>query len=51
MELEYLSLPFYLSHTDLTTELGHSQAASLQAKGAVQGPLAPIPDVVEWDLL
>lgn len=51
VELEYLSLPFHLPHADLTAELGHGQAASLQAKCAVQGPLAPIPDVVKWNLL
>lgn len=51
MQLEYLSLPFYLSDADLTGELRHRQAASLQAEGAVQGSLTAAPDVIERDLL
>lgn len=51
MKLENLSLPFHLSDTDLTGELWHSQAASLQAEGAMQGSLTAAPDVVERDLL
>lgn len=35
VQLEYLSFPFHLSDTDLTGELRHCQAASLQAEGAV----------------
>lgn len=35
VQLEYLTLPLNLSHADLTGELRHGQAASLQAEGAV----------------
>lgn len=51
VQLEYLSLPFHLSDTDLTGELRHRQAASLHAEGAMQGSLTATPDVVERDLL
>ena len=51
MQLEYLSLSFHLSNTDLTGELRHSQAPSLQAEGAVEGSLTAAPDVIERDLL
>lgn len=51
VQLEYLSFSFHLSHTDLTGELWHSQAASLQTEGAVQRSLTTTPNVIEWDLL
>lgn len=51
MQLEYLPLPLHLPHTDLTGELGHGQAASLQAEGAVQRSLTAAPDVIERNLL
>ena len=51
VQLEYLSLPFHLPDTDLTGELRHSQAASLQAEGAVQGSLTAAPNVIERYLL
>lgn len=51
VQLEYLSFPFHLPDADLTGELRHGQAASLQAEGAVQGSLTAAPDVIERDLL
>lgn len=51
VQLEYLSLPFHLPDADLTGELRHSQAASLQAEGAMQGSLTATPNVIKRYLL
>lgn len=51
VQLEYLALPLHLADADLAGELRDGHAAALQAEGAVQGPLAAAPDVVERDLL
>lgn len=51
VKLEDLSLPLHLSDTDLAGELGNHQASSLQTEGAMQRPLTPAPDVIEWDFL
>lgn len=51
VKLEYLSLPLHLSDTDLAGELGNHQASSLQTEGAMQRPLTPTPNVIEWDFL
>lgn len=51
VQLKYLSLSFHLSDADLTGELRHGQATSLQVEGAVQGSLTATPDVIKRDFL
>lgn len=51
VNVEALTVPLDLPHTELAGELTRVQAEALQGEGAVEAALAATPDVVEGDLL